>query len=158
MSSQVSKMFLSILRYFENAFFWIILLHSFISTSFSLFFHVTKDPRLRLHYSSTAYLQRGKTLPNKDWLSRLRLQNTSTASLQWSKTPPKCPGNDTKQSDGEVPVMVTLWGMQSNPSLPSLPGPLWPGVVAPDRVLSTGQIELNCLLMQNCLKKNCFDM
>ena len=25
-------------------------------------------------------------------------------------------------------------GMQSTPSLPSLPGPLWPGVVAPERV------------------------
>ena len=25
----------------------------------------------------------------------------------------------------------------------------WPGVVAPDRVLSMGQIELNCVLMLN---------
>ena len=39
----------------------------------------------------------------------------------------KCPGYDTKQSDGEVPVMLELWGMQSTPSLPSLSGPLWPG-------------------------------
>ena len=30
--------------------------------------------------------------------------------------------------------------------IPLLPGPLWPGVVAPDRVLSMGQIELNCML------------
>ena len=28
--------------------------------------------------------------------------------------------------------MLKLWGMQST-SLPSLPGPLWPGVVAPDK-------------------------
>ena len=34
--------------------------------------------------------------------------------------------------------MRELWGMQSIPSLPSLPGPLWSGVVAPDRVLSMG--------------------
>ena len=47
-----------------------------------------------------------------------------------------CPEYDTKQSDGEVPVMLELWGMQSTSSLPSLPGPLWPGVAAPDRVLS----------------------
>ena len=40
--------------------------------------------------------------------------------------------------------MLELWGMWSTPSLPSLPGPLWPGVVAPDRVLSVGQIEQNC--------------
>ena len=33
--------------------------------------------------------------------------------------------------------------MCSTPLLPSLPGPLKPGVVAPDRVLSMGQIELN---------------
>ena len=48
---------------------------------------------------------------------------------------------DTKQSDGEVPEMLELWGMHSTPSLPSLPGPLWPGVVASDRVFSMGPIE-----------------
>ena len=57
------------------------------------------------------------------------------------------PGYDTKQSDGEVPVMWELWEMQSTPSLPSFPSPLWPGVIAPDRVLCMGQIELNCILM-----------
>ena len=45
---------------------------------------------------------------------------------------------DTKQSDGEVPVMLKLWGMQSTPSLSLLPGPLWSGMVAPDRALSMG--------------------
>ena len=48
------------------------------------------------------------------------------------------PRHDAKQSDGEVPVMLELWGMQSTPSLSLLPGPLWPGMVAPDRVLSMG--------------------
>ena len=38
--------------------------------------------------------------------------------------------------------MLELWVMQSIPSLPSLSGPLWPGVIAPDRVLSMGQIGL----------------
>ena len=33
---------------------------------------------------------------------------------------------DTKNSDGEVPVMLELWGMQSTPSLPSLHALLWP--------------------------------
>ena len=33
--------------------------------------------------------------------------------------------------------------MQSIPSLPLLPGPLWLGMVAPDRALSMGQIELH---------------
>ena len=53
-------------------------------------------------------------------------------------TPNECSGYDTKQSDGEVPAVLELWGMRSTPSLPLLPGPLWPGVVAPDRALSMG--------------------
>ena len=60
----------------------------------------------------------------------------------------ECPGDDTKQSDAEVPVMLRFWGMQSTPSLPSLPGP---GVVAPDRALSMGRIEVNCVLMLNLI-------
>ena len=56
------------------------------------------------------------------------------------KTPPPTSvlEYDTKQSDGEVPVMLELWGMWSTTLLPLLPGPLWPGVVAPDRALSMG--------------------
>ena len=42
-----------------------------------------------------------------------------------------------KQFDGEVPVME-LRGMWSTPSLPSLPGPLWPCMIAHNRVLSMG--------------------
>ena len=45
--------------------------------------------------------------------------------------------------------MLGLWGMWSTSSLPLLLGSLWPGVVAPDRVLSMDQIELNCVLMLN---------
>ena len=36
----------------------------------------------------------------------------------------KCPRYDTKQSDGEVLVMLKLWRMQSTSLLPSLPGSL----------------------------------
>ena len=50
------------------------------------------------------------------------------------KNPPNdCSEYDTKQSDGEVPVMLELWGMQSTPTLPLLPGLPWTGVVAPDK-------------------------
>ena len=49
----------------------------------------------------------------------------------------------------EVPVILELWGMRSNSSLPSLSGPLRLGVVVPERVLSMDQIELNCVLMLN---------
>ena len=56
----------------------------------------------------------------------------------------ECPGYDTKQSDAEVPVLLELWGMRCTPSLTLLAGQLRPGVVALDRALSMGQIELNC--------------
>ena len=61
----------------------------------------------------------------------------------------ECPGNDFKQSDGEAPVMQELLGI-STPSLPSLPGPLRPGVLAPDKgtVFGSNRIvwHLNCVL------------
>ena len=54
--------------------------------------------------------------------------------------------------------MLDLWGMRSTPSLPSLPGPFWPGVVPPDSVLCKTElfeielfflIELICVLVLN---------
>ena len=73
----------------------------------------------------------------------------STGAVEYTHRIPKTPSNecpiyDTKYSNGEFPVMRELWGM-----LPSLPGPVWAGVVAPDRVLAMGQIELNWVLMLN---------
>ena len=50
--------------------------------------------------------------------------------------------------------MLKLWGIQSIPLLLSLPGPLWPGVVASDRVLFIDQIELNYVLMLNWIVWN----
>ena len=55
---------------------------------------------------------------------------------------------DTKQTDGE------LWGMWSTLLLLSLPGSLRPGVVAPERILSMGQIVLNCVLLLNWIVWN----
>ena len=49
---------------------------------------------------------------------------------------------NTKSPDYKTPVMLELWGMQCTPSLPSLPGPLCPALVAPDRILYISQIEL----------------
>ena len=60
---------------------------------------------------------------------RLHLCTGVTPHHQWY---------DTKQSDGEVPVILELWGMWSTPSLQLLPDPLWPGMVAPDKALSMG--------------------
>ena len=44
--------------------------------------------------------------------------------------------------------------MQSISTLPLLPGPLWPGVITPDRPWSMGQIELNFVLMLNWILRN----
>ena len=52
------------------------------------------------------------------------------------------PVYDIKHSDGEAPVMLEFWEMRSIPLLLLLPGLLWPRVIAPDRLLSMGQIEL----------------
>ena len=86
-------------------------------------------------------------------------------------TPNEYPGYDTKKSDGEVAVMLGLWGMQNTPSLPLLLGPLWSGMVAPDSPIYGSNwtklyvyIKLNCLKWNctyaklNCLIKNCFDI
>ena len=71
--------------------------------------------------------------------TRQGLQNTLTAPVLRGKPPPKaCPGYDTKQSDGEVPVMLRLWEMLSTPSLPLHTGPIGPGMITPDRTLSIG--------------------
>ena len=112
-------------------------------------------------------------------LSRLGLKNIQTVPLQRGKNHQnEDPGYYTKQSNSEIPVMLELWGMWSARSLPSLPGPFWPGMVTPDRVLSIGLIELKFVLVLNrtawnrtvltcklrtyaklnCLKSNCFCM
>ena len=49
--------------------------------------------------------------------------------------------------------MLKLWGMRITPSFPSLPDPLWPVVVAPDRAtyvwvtLCMGKIAMGYLCM-----------
>ena len=67
------------------------------------------------------------------------LYRSKTSSPHFSESP----GYDTKQSDGEVPVILELWQIRGTSLLPALLGPLEPGVEVPDRVLSIGQIELS---------------
>ena len=66
----------------------------------------------------------------------------------------KCPGYGTKKSDSGVLVMLELWRMWGTPCLTSIPGQLWPRVVAPNRAVSTGQIKLNCDLILNWIAWN----
>ena len=108
-------------------------------------------------------LKRAPTSPKNDLVrSHINLcglvggavEYTNCISAEGLDSPNEYPGYDTKQFYGEAPVMLELWGMQSTPLLPSLPGPLWPGVVAPDRALSMGQIELYCMLILNWIVGN----
>ena len=67
------------------------------------------------------------------------VEYTDRTSAEGLRSPTnECPGYDTKQSDGEVPMMLELWGMRGTPSLPLLLGQLWPGMVARGRAVSMG--------------------
>ena len=80
---------------------------------------------------------------------------SQTASLQRGKTPPtRVLVYDTKQSDGEAPVILELWEVRSTRLLPSLPGQLFLWMLASDRVPLIGQIVLNCVLMLNWITWN----
>ena len=61
-----------------------------------------------------------------DW-SSIRHTTTTTTTTN------ECPGYNTKQSDGEIPVMLELWGMRGTTLPPSLPGPLRLRMGAPDK-------------------------
>ena len=67
-----------------------------------------------------------------------------TASQQRCKNPPPTGvlNKTLKNLIVMAPEILKFSGMRSTSSLPLLPGPLSTGVVAPDRVLSMGQIEL----------------
>ena len=79
-------------------------------------------------------------LSTVDWDFRIHRQHHCRVG-----TPPphnECIGYDIKQSEGEVPVMLELYGMWTTPSLLSLPGPFWFGGIAHDKVLSIGHIKV----------------
>ena len=85
------------------------------------------------------------------WLpSQLGLENTLTATKQRGKTPSqRVSWIWHEKSDGEVPVMPELCGMRCTHLLPSLPGPLRPGVVAPDMGPIYDLNRTNGILMLN---------
>ena len=69
------------------------------------------------------------------------IENAGCISVEGKDHPNESPEYNTKQSDGETPVLK-LWGIWRTPSLQLLLGPHWPGMVTSDMVLSMGQIEL----------------
>ena len=74
---------------------------------------------------------------------------------EWALPTNEGPSYGTKQSDGEVPTILVFWVMQKTLALPLFPGLLRSKVVAPDRILSMGQTELNCFLTSKlCTYRN----
>ena len=72
------------------------------------------------------------------------------------------PGDDIKQSEGEASIMLGLLEMWNTPSLPSLQGPLWSGVLAPDDKWSRPVwylkwVEINDLCLIELLEIEPFD-
>ena len=81
---------------------------------------------------------------------RLGLKNAPTAPLQRGKTPTnECPGYDTRQSDGEVLVMLGLWVIWSTLHCHCSQCHSSKECFSYDRALSMGSIELNCIHILN---------
>ena len=71
-----------------------------------------------------------------DNLNPQNLKSQSTEAVEYRGVRPSrqwVSWYDIKPSDG-VATALEIWGMWSIHLLPLLPGPLWPGVVAPERV------------------------
>ena len=102
--------------------------------------------------SYSARLTVGPARPDHGWsrqaLAPTRSFSQSAVAVEYTDySSAECPGYDTKQSKGKAPVMLELWGMFSTPSLRSLPRPLWPRVIAADRAIFMGKIEINSALV-----------
>ena len=77
-----------------------------------------------------------------------------TSAEGYNPPPPnECPEYDTKQSDGEVPVMLELWGMQSTLSLPSL---AWGVSTWYGPIYGSNRTKLRTYAKLNCLKYKSF--
>ena len=66
------------------------------------------------------------------------VEYTDCTSAEEKPASNESPVYDSKQSDGEVPVMLGLWRIRSTPLFPLLQLPFWPIVVAPDKALCMG--------------------
>ena len=133
---------------------------SLVDWGFRVFQHHTRHAKVtqpRMITSQPASIQHGcssklhASLSTNKWFLASSAGAVEYTDYFCRGVPPhnERPNYDIKQSDGEVPVMLELWGMQCTPLLSSLSGPFWPGVIAPDRVLSVGQIEWNGGLILN---------
>ena len=176
-TTQYLSTLLGIRTLFGNAVIWMASILLRILWSFNLFIRLFRSIQSiqvgpviwgsRIHW---LHLRREVRLPQRvsgpvdnssriHWLHHyrgLRLLLRVSDQVGWSgvKLPQRVSWYDTKQSYAEISVMQELWAMWSTPLLSSLPGSLWPGVVALDRVLYMGQTELNCVSTLNWIVWN----
>ena len=114
----------------------------------AIFFDWTSSINLSIHLSIYLMVSR------KVHMMTESAEYTDRISSERWDFPDECRLYDTQQSDCEVLVMLELLEMQSTPLLPSLPCSVWLWVIVPDKVLSIGQIGLNCVLMLNWISLN----
>ena len=68
------------------------------------------------------------------------VEYTDCISTEGEDSPNECPVCDIKPYEGKAPAFE-IWEMWDTPSLPLILVPLWPGIVALDRILSVRPIE-----------------
>ena len=144
--------------------FFFFYLHSFLSR---MHFSLTSLNYLKIEQICLFTFTTITSVPN--WLQKFH--HTQTWPISWScrilwlhlcigKTPThththttECPWYDTKQSDGEVSIMLQLWGMRNTPLLPLLPGPLWPrkGITWHGHIYGLNRTKLRTYTKLNCL-------
>ena len=125
----------------------------FFTFEFIFFFYFLHTVGFIFHYFTFSHTHKHKHTHTHTYIYIYNLKNwflciqtvvlkmalvSPAGAVEYTDCTNECPDYDTKQSDGEVPVMLRLWGMRSTPSLTLLPDPVWPGMVAPDRALSIG--------------------
>ena len=89
-------------------------------------------------------------------LSLIHFNRKRTVWIHWLRLLKNVSWYDTKQSDGEASIILELWGTRRIPSLPLLPGPLWPGLVAPDWFLSKGQYNYTVMKLNRIFSNELF--
>ena len=92
-------------------------------------FVIKKPTKVDISWKKNIHSQSGGDVEYADYISDDKTTHNDCHEL------------DTEQSDGED-IVLELWGLQSNPLLPLLPGQLWSLVVIYVSAPSMGQIEL----------------
>ena len=84
-------------------------------------YYLPHDQKHGRRFNTVTKIYLSSTCP-ADWSSRIHRLHLCREIRRFNE----CLGYDIEKSDGVVPMILELWGMQNTLSLPLLPGPLWP--------------------------------